>query len=67
MTGRGRRACAAPARIPGEVMPAQQAAKKSATGAGWLATLPAGKRQTAEAVIALVRKHVPKGCVEAFG
>ena len=48
-------------------MPAQQAAKKSVTGAGWLATLPAEKRQTAEAVIALVRKHVPKGCVEAFG
>ena len=41
--------------------------KKVVTVAGWLATLPAEKRKTAAAVIALVRKHVPKGYVEGFG
>ena len=48
-------------------MAAKKATKKVVTVAGWLATLPAEKRKTAEAVIALVRKHVPKGYVEAFG
>lgn len=34
---------------------------------GWLDGLPPAKRETAEAVIALIRKNVPKGYVEGFG
>ena len=42
-------------------------AKRQNTVEGWLDSLPPDKRETADAVIALVRKHVPKGYVESFG